>query len=271
MEIAISSQTLQGRRLMVGTPMYGGQATGPFLHSLCELTQLCASLGVALDTRFVLNESLIPRARAEIAANFLHSDSTHLLFIDADIGFKAHDALSLLWLADENSPYDVIAGAYPRKQIAWDQLSRAVAMGITDADTLSQLASPLVFNPLPEARGRVPLGEPLEVAEVGCGFMLIRRVSFALFERHYPEQRYRSDDPSIAEEQRERVMYFDCGIDPATRRYLSEDYWFCQRLRAVGGHIWLCPWIVLEHMGSMVYRADPAMLARIGVPLAGGR
>jgi hypothetical protein len=232
---------------------------------------LCAGLGVAVDTQFVLNESLIPRARAELAANFLRSDSTHLLFIDADIGFKAQDALALLLLADERSPYDVIAGAYPRKQIAWDQLSRAIAMGMTDADTLSRVASPLVFNPLPGADGRVPLGEPLEVAEVGCGFMLIRRASFELFARHYPEQRYRSDDPSIAEDQRERVMYFDCGIDPVTRRYLSEDYWFCQRLRAVGGRIWLCPWIELEHMGSMVYRADPALLARIGVPLAGER
>jgi hypothetical protein len=75
----------------------------------------------------------------------------------------------------------------------------------------------------------------------------------------------------MPENQRERTMYFDCGIDSLSRRYLSEDYWFCQRLRAVGGHVWLCPWIQLEHVGSQVYRADPAALARIGVPLAGER
>jgi hypothetical protein len=270
-DIEVSGEALRGRRLMVGTPMYGGQASGQFLRSMCELTLLCAHHGVSRSSCFLLNDSPTTRARAEIAAQFLRSNDTHLIFIDADIGFQAMDVLSLLALADDASPYDVIGGAYPRKQMSWDQLSRAVAMGITDAAALGKVASPLVFNPLDDAQGKVALGEPLEVAEIGCGFMLIRRSSFVLFDRHYPEQRYRADDPSMPENQRERTMYFDCGIDPLSRRYLSEDYWFCRRLRTVGGRVWLCPWIQLEHVGSQVYRADPAALARIGVPLAGGR
>ena len=270
MQIDLAAHDLRKIRLMVGTPMYGGMAHGLFVRSMCELTLLCERHGVALDTCFVLNESLVPRARVEIAARFMRSDCTHLMFIDADIGFTAQDVLALLALS-RGERIDVIAGAYPRKQIAWDQLARAVAGGITDGDRLELLASPLVFNPLDSAAGRVPLGEPLEVAEAATGFTLIRRATFELFDRQYPELRYRSDDPTVSSDERERTLYFEVGIDPQTRRYLSEDYAFCQRVRAAGGHIWLCPWISLAHVGSHTYRADPAALARIGVPLAGTR
>lgn len=270
MQIDLAAIDSKNVRLMVGTPMYGGMANGLFVRSMCELTLLCERHGIALDTCFVLNESLIPRARVEIATSFLRSAATHLMFIDADIGFVAQDVLALLALSSMEQ-VDVIAGAYPRKQIAWDQLTRAVAAGITDPARLAVLTSPLVFNPLDDAAGKVPLGEPLEVAEVATGFMLIPRATFECFDAHYPELRYRSDDPSIPEGHRDRTLYFEVGIDPQTRRYLSEDYAFCQRVRAAGGHIWLCPWMRLEHVGTHTYRAHPAALAQIGVPLTGKR
>jgi hypothetical protein len=270
MQIDLASHDLRKFRLMVGTPMYGGLAHGLFVRSMCDLTLLCERHGISLDTCFVLNESLVPRARVEIAARFLKSDCTHLMFIDADIGFAAQDVIALLALASgENT--DVIAAAYPRKVIAWDQVARAVATGITDAASLSALSSPLVFNPLDSASGKVPLGEPLEVSEVATGFMLIRRATFELFDRHYPELRFRSDDPMVPLGERDRALYFEVRIDPVTQRYLSEDYAFCQRIRAAGGHIWLCPWINLVHIGSHAYRAEPLALSRIGVPLAGTR
>lgn len=270
MQIDLAAHNLRKFRLMVGTPMYGGMAHGLFVRSLCELTLLCERHGVGLDTCFLLNDSLVSRARVEIAARFLRSDCTHLIFIDADIGFTAQDVLALLALS-EGEQMDVIAGAYPYKQIAWDQLTRAVAAGVTDGASLTLVTSPLVFNPLSDAAGKVPLGEPLEVAEVATGFMMIRRATFELFDRHYPELRYNSDDPAVPVGERERTLYFEVGIDPRTRRYLSEDYAFCHRVRAAGGHVWICPWINLAHVGSHTYRADAAALARIGVPLAGER
>jgi hypothetical protein len=270
MQIDLTAHDLNKIRLMVGTPMYGGMAHGLFVRSMCDLTLLCERHGISLDTCFVLNESLVPRARVEIAARFLRSDCTHLMFIDADIGFVAQDVLALLALSGGET-IDVIAGAYPHKHIAWDQLTRAVAAGITDPSALAGLTSPLVFNPLDTANGKVPLGEPLEVSEAATGFMLIRRATFELFDRHYPELRFRSDDPLVPLGQRDRALYFEVGIDPQTLRYLSEDYAFCRRIRAAGGHVWLCPWMNLAHVGGHTYRADPAALARIGVPLAGSR
>jgi hypothetical protein len=43
---------------------------------------------------------------------------------------------------------------------------------------------------------------------------------------------------------------FDCVIDRETGHYLSEDYTFCQRWRAIGGRIWLDPTGMLVHVGA---------------------
>jgi hypothetical protein len=75
MQIDPAAIDLQDVRLMVGTPMYGGMANGLFVRSMCELTLLCERHGIALDTCFVLNESLFPRARVEIAASFMRSEA----------------------------------------------------------------------------------------------------------------------------------------------------------------------------------------------------
>ena len=53
-------------------------------------------------------------------------------------------------------------------------------------------------------------------------------------------------------------------IDPRDGRYLSEDYFFCQNVRKMGGKVWLCPWIALQHVGSMIFGGTLADLAQLG-------
>lgn len=50
----------------------------------------------------------------------------------------------------------------------------------------------------------------------------------------------------------------------SSKRYLSEDYYFCQYLRKIGGKIWLCPWMKLSHTGSYVFGGSLIDLAMIG-------
>jgi len=49
-----------------------------------------------------------------------------------------------------------------------------------------------------------------------------------------------------------------------SNRYLSEDYMFCQWARRIGLKVWLCPWMELQHMGSMVFGGSLKDLASIG-------
>lgn len=52
--------------------------------------------------------------------------------------------------------------------------------------------------------------------------------------------------------------------EPESKRHLSEDYFFCQHLRKAGGHIWLCPWMRTEHVGTMTFSGSLMDLAAIG-------
>jgi hypothetical protein len=45
-------------------------------------------------------------------------------------------------------------------------------------------------------------------------------------------------------------------IDQETGVYLSEDYAFCKRWRALGGEIWLDLQSKLNHSGSYTYRGN---------------
>ena len=68
--------------------------------------------GIPFSYNTLMNESLITRARNLLAHTFLQSNSTHLMFIDADIGFNANDIISMI-----NVDKDIICGIYPKKEI----------------------------------------------------------------------------------------------------------------------------------------------------------
>ena len=47
-------------------------------------------------------------------------------------------------------------------------------------------------------------------------------------------------------------------IEPSTREYLSEDYTFCHRWRAIGGRLWLDTQSRLVHVGPREFAGDAA-------------
>lgn len=267
MEIKISIEELRQRKLFLATPMYGGQCAGLYTRSIADLTAMCVKYGIELRHYFLFNESLITRARNYCCDEFLRSDCTHMMFIDSDIGFDANDVITLLALQSDDSEFDVLAGPYPKKCISWEKIKLAVDKGIADEDpnVLEKYVGDYVFNPTSNS-GSIPLSEPVEVLESGTGFMMIRRKAFELYDSAYPEQKYRPDHVRTAnfDGSREIMAYFDCIIDPVSKRYLSEDYMFCQHLRNAGGKIWFCPWMQTQHVGSYIFGGSLADLATIG-------
>ena len=63
---------------------------------------------------------------------------------------------------------------------------------------------------------------------------------------------------------REIMMYFQALIDPESRRYLSEDYMFCQWARKAGLRLFLCPWVQLQHVGNYTFGGSLHALSAIG-------
>jgi hypothetical protein len=270
MEIKLSIEELRKRTLFVAAPMYGGQCAGMFTRSIADLSALCTHYGIQVRFYFLFNESLITRARNYCADEFMRSGDSHMIFIDSDIGFNANDVIALLALQDPEDPeneYDVIAGPYPKKCISWEKIKMAVDKGFADENpqNLEKFVGDYVFNPAGGAT-EILLGQPVEVLEAGTGFMMFRRRTFEKFAEAYPQQLYRPDHVRTEhfDGSREIMAYFDTPIDPESKRYLSEDYMFCQWSRRAGMKVWLCPWMQLQHVGMYVFGGSLVDLAQIG-------
>ena len=268
MEINIPIEDLRKNKLFVATPMYGGQCAGMFAKSTADLSALCTSYGIPLQFYYLFNESLITRARNYCVDEFMRSDSEHLLFIDSDIGFNPQDVIALMALqAQEPDKYEIIGGPYPKKCISWEKIKLAVDKGIADEDpnVLDKFVGDYVFNPK-NGSGSIPISEPVEVLEIGTGFMMITKNALKKFMAKYPQYMYKPDHVRTEhfDGTREIMMFFQAEVDPASKRYLSEDYWFCQKAQQADIRTWFCPWMKLQHVGSYIFGGSLADLAAIG-------
>ena len=272
MEIKVEISDLQKKKLFVAVPMYGGQCSGMFTRSIADLSAICTRYNIPMQLYFLFNESLITRARNYCVDEFLRSDAEHMLFIDSDIGFNPQDVIAMMALQSPESPYDVIAGPYPKKCITWEKIKQAVDAGVADEDPnrLEDFVGDFVFNPAVDENDpltkSIRLDEPAQVLETGTGFMMIRRSTFDKYKAAYPQYSYKPDHirTEAFDGSREIHAYFDCIIDPKTKRYLSEDYMFCQNVRNMGSKVWMCPWMHLQHTGAYVFAGKLPALASIG-------
>lgn len=268
MKLEVTAEQLRKYSIFLGTPMYGGQCNGVYAKAIADLSALCTQYGIELKLFFMFNESLVQRARNYVADMFLASNCTHLMFVDSDIGFNPHDVLALLGIQITNpDTYQIIAAPYPKKSIAWEKVVKAVeTKRIKNPFDLQFFTADFVFNPIQSMKS-FKIDEPVEISETGTGFMLIPREVFVKFAVAYPEQRYIPDHlrSNTFDGSKEIVAYFDCKIDPVTKRYLSEDYFFCASARKIGIHVHLCPWMELQHVGSYTFKGSMAALAAIDV------
>jgi hypothetical protein len=260
MEVTVKIEELRKNKLFIATPMYGGFCHGLFSKSCLDLQGMLAHYGIEAKFSFLFNESLIPRARNYLVDEFLRTDYTHFMFIDADIHFNPQDILMLMALDK-----DIIGGPYPKKSINWGNVKKAIIQNpAVPASELEKVVGEYVFNPVPGTQ-TFNVQEPLEVLEIGTGFMMVKRDVFPAFKAKYPELEYKPDHVGQPGFDGSRYIhaYFDTVIDPVSHRYLSEDYMFCQWWRNMGGKIWLCPWMTCQHIGTYAFSGNLPAVAQL--------
>jgi len=272
LEITIELEDLKKKKIFVATPMYGGNCHGMYTKSTADLAKLGAMYEMDIKFFYLFNESLITRARNYCVDEFMRGDYTHLMFIDSDIGFDPNDVITLAALSDpdetdDSKRMDIICGPYPKKTIAWEKIKRAVDKGWADENPgdLEKFVGDYVFNPDTDST-QVRLDEPVPVLEGGTGFMMITKNAFEKFNEAYPDYSYIPDHVRTKhfDGSREIMMYFQALIDPDSKRYLSEDYMFCQWMQKVGVKTWMCPWMKLLHTGSYTFGGSLSDLAQLG-------
>jgi len=233
--------------IFLATPCYGGLLTHLYLHSVLALTAQGAAGGIPVTVETLAGDSLIPRARNTLVAKFLaHRSATHILFVDADIGFETAHVAGLLALGE-----DIAACAYPLKQLAWDD--RAVARA-----RAGELISTAPIRYVGKAADPAERRGPFVTAEyAGTGLMLITRTAILRMIEAYPDLRYEAAHATLDAPAGLLYALFDTSIDSATRHYLSEDYTFSARWRALGGKIWLDTKSCLTHSGTHDFTGAP--------------
>ena len=210
-------------KLMLGLPVYGGYHPH-FIPGLLDLVrrppcnlQICPMVG----------DSLVSRARNRIVARFLMSDCTHLLFLDTDLIFSPEHVERLI---SHGLPF--LIGLYPKKQeqLAW------------------------VCNTREEFGERDPETGLQRILYGGTGCMLIAREVIEAIIAAHPELSYEPDD---GEDAQPLYDIFRVGVyeDPVAkrRRYLSEDWFFCQYALDAGYPLYADTHVVLKHCGDAIY------------------
>ena len=252
-------------RLMVATPIYDG-AQGSYVRAVLDLALRAQAAGVAVRFEFILYQPSIGRARDLLTAMFLASDSTHLLFVDADIDFSPDDVFSLIRAMGADPDIGVLGGAYPRRMINWNNVARAVEAGLAKDNPadLARYAGDFALHFLNEGAS-FRLTDLVELARLGTAMMLIRRAVLEGMRGALPDLVFR---PDPGERQAHGIgdiepSFFSPLIDPESQALLSDDYAFCRRVRDAGFRIWLAPWIRTTHSGPAIFAGTLADTARL--------
>jgi len=238
--------------LKIATPCFAGQLSTVYAASIFHL-QRAVRARTDFDLSVLMREgdALITRARANLVTLFLDDPSaTHLLFVDADIGFTPDHVFRLL-----ETEADVVAGLYPIKRVNWDKARRRLESG----QPLSPSAALDYVLDLEDPDHVVAVNGFTRVRYAGTGFMMIRRHVLEAMCRHpayAPLQFFREHSHDELDGSPNRFALFECMIDPATGTYLSEDFAFCKRWTDIGGEIWADLESRLDHVGPSVFHGD---------------
>jgi hypothetical protein len=220
--VQVNVDYLKTTRVHICMPCYGGNLTESTFMSFIKWSNTARQLGIDWTMETMTNESLITRARNTLTAKFLtNQDSTHLMFIDADIGWEPWHLLVML-----NADKDVIGGLYPMKSIPIKWCVNGF-------------------------EGAKEEGALQEVSKTGTGFLLIKRHVFEKLNKHPHVIPFKNDIGLPAELDVNMKTYFDTGV--RENRYYSEDWAFCENWRDLGGEVWVDKRVLLRHSGTYVF------------------
>ncbi|MFZ3309673.1 MAG: hypothetical protein WA280_09940 [Xanthobacteraceae bacterium] len=235
--------------LVVATPCFGGQISVVYAASLLKLqSRLKAYRGLNLKVLFKDGDALITRARASLISQFLDDPgATHLLFIDADVGFEPEQVLRLI-----ECGADMCAAVYPIKRIDWAKVKDTIDAGRANAATA---ALKYVFE-VDDPHAVIARAGFVKVRYAGTGFLMIRREALQRMCANYPELRFKRDHSvDAATLSDNRFALFECMI-AEDGTYLSEDFAFCKRWTDMGDEIWADLNSKLQHVGPMTFSGD---------------
>lgn len=205
------------RKILFAVAAHFSASDTDFVLSVIELARQRPAIQFAWSM-----DPSVERARNILTNAFLKSDCTHILFCDADISFTP-DQVDRITSHDA----DVVGGLYP----------------------LKLLEPKLKWCTIRHPEKKDPRADGLlEVSYTGTGFMCIRRNVFEKMISAIGDQL--SYIPAGKNDGRE-FAFWRQGI--RARRFLTEDWMFCQTWSELGGKIFTDTHVILNHAGRAVW------------------
>jgi hypothetical protein len=203
--------------LRIAVPAYTGQICVQTAHSIDQALAILREAGVVVDTHYAAGCCYIDHARNLMVHDFLKSDATDMLFVDADVGFGM-DAI----LRSVRAERPVVGGVYPKKN-SKNEFPVAVAADEIWADREGLI----------------------ECAMVPTGFLRINRAVFEAMAPHVETYYHNDGDPDLK-------AFFKTEIIDGV--YWGEDPNFCRKWRALGGKVHALAEAEFGHVGTHEWR-----------------
>lgn len=205
-----------GQKLFLAVQSYEGIGAG-CAFTLFHFGQALKEAGIDVELSIYTGNCHVDDGRNRLVRDFLMSDCTDMVFLDADVGCPASNLIQLL-----SYDADVVAGIYPKK-------------GGDDQYPVKMLPGEIWSD----AQGLI------EVQGVPTGFLRMRRnvlEKLAASAIHYNAK----NDATTA-----MPLIFERQVHDGTR--WGGDYVFCRKWREMGGKVYIAPEMRFEHSGMQTW------------------
>lgn len=202
-----------GRKLLLATTCYG-TTSAAYTFAIARSREALHAAGIPTAYLLLQGNCHVDDARNSVVRDFLESDCTELMFLDADVNWEPS---AIVQLASRD--LDIVGGVYPYRRDGSDNMPVRMMGGKTMRDGL------------------------LEVDGLPTGFLKIKRAVL---------ERLAKLAPKYFDKVYETSLVFARPVPGADKTRWGGDIDFCNRAQALGYTLWADAELRLGHTGTVV-------------------
>jgi predicted O-methyltransferase YrrM len=205
----------KGQKVLLATPCYGTPAAA-YTFAIASSRQALHEAGIQTAYLLLQGNCHVDDGRNSIVRDFLESDCTDLVFLDADVDWEPKDLVQLC-----QRSCDIVGGVYPYRREGGENMPARMMDGAREFDGL------------------------LEVEGLPTGFLKIKR---------HVLERMASSAPKYFDKIYETALVFDRPTPGPDKTRWGGDIDFCNRWRAMGGRLFADVELRLGHTATIIVR-----------------
>jgi hypothetical protein len=244
---------------IIGTPAYGEMFYTPYVQSLFRLTRAFDQRNFSSEFCSVSYSDIADSRNIILTYWYEKTDASHLLFVDADMGFDPDLIFDMLAF---DKP--VIGTVYPKKTVDLNRISKLTSTGQQADQAIANSHDFVVRRPIASSYR----DGFIQVEGCGTGIFLLKRSCIDVMLKKMPEidddqtKQFIGRIPDLklgnGEKAKQPFKRFIRAFDfiHVDGQRLTEDYSFCHRWKnQCGGEVWASVNHEITHIGVNRFRA----------------